>query len=547
MKRFCRNACGRAATARQRRLQRDQRPDGRARSARAAPAPCRAPSGRRDSRRRCARPARAAPPRPALDQHLGERDEREVRDRVQVAQPVHGRGPRRPTTRSNQRGEHEVDGHPAEQRGGGRHLHVPSTSWPGAPPSAASRSGRRSARRNASAITSDRPAEAPHVGRAERRQRHEQHVLGERVGHEAERCRVAARRCTRPPATALTTACAISSQRSRRSCEVSRPVTARRYPSPPALSSGRRLATREHRPRAPRRDRVERHRQAHERDRRPAARGGPPRRRAAARAAGGPRFALVLTSPRRARARDGGGSPGWAPRRSTGPASSSTTASTRGSRRPRSARRGPGWSMWTDGAPGGETADDVGARADRVIERALGGRTATSRCSRTDTCCASSAPAGSGCPPRYGGNLMPSTGSRLRARLRARAPRRSRSGTTRPPAVIATPRLRGERLGPEHRGGAVRAAGRPPRGGDARRRPVAGAVRRRSPARRASDATASATGSSSTATRARAVARGGLGVSPFGVRGRLGGRTRRNAAAATRPTSARRRSASRST
>ena len=31
----------------------------------------------------------------------------------------------------------------------------------------------------------------------------------------------------------------------------------------------------------------------------------------------------------------------------------------------------PDWSVWIDGAPGGETADQVGARADRVIERAL--------------------------------------------------------------------------------------------------------------------------------------------------------------------------------
>lgn len=31
----------------------------------------------------------------------------------------------------------------------------------------------------------------------------------------------------------------------------------------------------------------------------------------------------------------------------------------------------PGWSLWTDGAPGGETADQVGARVDRVIARAL--------------------------------------------------------------------------------------------------------------------------------------------------------------------------------
>ena len=31
----------------------------------------------------------------------------------------------------------------------------------------------------------------------------------------------------------------------------------------------------------------------------------------------------------------------------------------------------PGWSVWRDGSPGGETAEQVGARADRVIARAL--------------------------------------------------------------------------------------------------------------------------------------------------------------------------------
>ena len=31
----------------------------------------------------------------------------------------------------------------------------------------------------------------------------------------------------------------------------------------------------------------------------------------------------------------------------------------------------PAWSIWRDGAPGGETPDDVGERADRVIARAL--------------------------------------------------------------------------------------------------------------------------------------------------------------------------------
>jgi broad specificity phosphatase PhoE len=32
----------------------------------------------------------------------------------------------------------------------------------------------------------------------------------------------------------------------------------------------------------------------------------------------------------------------------------------------------PGWTLWADGVPGGESAADVGRRADRVIERALG-------------------------------------------------------------------------------------------------------------------------------------------------------------------------------
>jgi probable phosphoglycerate mutase len=31
----------------------------------------------------------------------------------------------------------------------------------------------------------------------------------------------------------------------------------------------------------------------------------------------------------------------------------------------------PGWFLWRDGVPGGESADDVGARADRVIAEAL--------------------------------------------------------------------------------------------------------------------------------------------------------------------------------
>jgi broad specificity phosphatase PhoE len=32
----------------------------------------------------------------------------------------------------------------------------------------------------------------------------------------------------------------------------------------------------------------------------------------------------------------------------------------------------PGWYLWRDGAPGGESPDEVAARADRVVERLLG-------------------------------------------------------------------------------------------------------------------------------------------------------------------------------
>ena len=39
--------------------------------------------------------------------------------------------------------------------------------------------------------------------------------------------------------------------------------------------------------------------------------------------------------------------------------------------------RRPGWTLWADGVPGGETAADVGRRADRVIERARAEEAAT--------------------------------------------------------------------------------------------------------------------------------------------------------------------------
>jgi probable phosphoglycerate mutase len=56
----------------------------------------------------------------------------------------------------------------------------------------------------------------------------------------------------------------------------------------------------------------------------------------------------------------------------------------------------PGWLIFRDGCPGGETPENVGVRVDRVIARARAGR-ATPRCSRTATSCVCSWRAGSGC------------------------------------------------------------------------------------------------------------------------------------------------------
>ena len=82
-------------------------------------------------------------------------------------------------------------------------------------------------------------------------------------------------------------------------------------------------------------------------------------------------FALVLTSPRvravetcelaglRGAAEITGDLSEW----NYGDYEGLTTASIREER--------PGWTIFTAGAPGGETADEVGARADRVIARAV--------------------------------------------------------------------------------------------------------------------------------------------------------------------------------
>ena len=81
-------------------------------------------------------------------------------------------------------------------------------------------------------------------------------------------------------------------------------------------------------------------------------------------------FALVLASPR-ARARETAELAGQGERAEVdedlaefayGEYEGRTTADIREERR--------GWNVWDDGAPGGETAAQVGTRADRVIERA---------------------------------------------------------------------------------------------------------------------------------------------------------------------------------
>jgi broad specificity phosphatase PhoE len=83
----------------------------------------------------------------------------------------------------------------------------------------------------------------------------------------------------------------------------------------------------------------------------------------------GSEFALVLVSPR-ARARDTAELAGLGASAEVdedlvefayGAYEGRTTAEIREER--------PGWNVWDDGAPGGETAAEVGIRADRVIER----------------------------------------------------------------------------------------------------------------------------------------------------------------------------------
>ncbi len=97
---------------------------------------------------------------------------------------------------------------------------------------------------------------------------------------------------------------------------------------------------------------------------------GRKRARALADLLSGYKFALVLSSPLR-RALETCEIAGFgevAPARAM-ICASGTTARTRASRHPRSARREPDWNLWRDGCPGGESPAEVGARADRVLAR----------------------------------------------------------------------------------------------------------------------------------------------------------------------------------
>jgi broad specificity phosphatase PhoE len=72
--------------------------------------------------------------------------------------------------------------------------------------------------------------------------------------------------------------------------------------------------------------------------------------------------------------------------------------------------RRPGWSVWEHGSPAGETVDDVGVRADRVIERALAADGDVALFAHGHLLRILGA-RWIGLPAAYGGNLLLSTGS----------------------------------------------------------------------------------------------------------------------------------------
>jgi broad specificity phosphatase PhoE len=70
----------------------------------------------------------------------------------------------------------------------------------------------------------------------------------------------------------------------------------------------------------------------------------------------------------------------------------------------------PGWTVWEHGSPGGETVDEVGVRADRVIERALAADGDVALFAHGHTLRIIGA-RWIGLPAAYGGHLLLSTGS----------------------------------------------------------------------------------------------------------------------------------------
>jgi broad specificity phosphatase PhoE len=134
-------------------------------------------------------------------------------------------------------------------------------------------------------------------------------------------------------------------------------------------------------------------------------------RRAAGRLRGrlaGREFALVLSSPR-ARAHQTAALAGLDPQVDDdlvefayGEYEGRTTPEIR--------RERPGWSVWADGAPGGETAERVGERADRAIERALAADGDVAVFAHGHVLRVVGA-RWIGLPAVYGGNLMLDTGS----------------------------------------------------------------------------------------------------------------------------------------
>lgn len=88
------------------------------------------------------------------------------------------------------------------------------------------------------------------------------------------------------------------------------------------------------------------------------------------RALAGRRFALVLTSPRR-RARDTCRIAGFAAEAQEDPDLAEWDyGEYEGMTRREIEQRDPGWTIWTHRVPGGETGDQVAARADRIVAKA---------------------------------------------------------------------------------------------------------------------------------------------------------------------------------